>query len=107
MTKNLGSIKIKARPSFLSPSRSVPPPPASLLYSVPMAFLGAVIDIAVIQLLDFQEMWRALWIAPIDFLVRLARSPTFYPPTPSRPSPIPPKSPRVLSPIAAQLWPSL
>lgn len=40
-----------------------------LLKYVPMAFLGAVIDVAVLSLLDFAEIYKALWVAPVDFLV--------------------------------------
>lgn len=42
-----------------------------LLHFVPYAFLGAVIDVAVLGLMDFHEMYKALWVAPIDFVVRV------------------------------------
>jgi len=40
-----------------------------LLKYVPMATLGAVICQAVLSLWDFHDMWRALWVAPLDFIV--------------------------------------
>lgn len=33
------------------------------------AVLGAIICTAVMSLFDFHEMWRALWVAPLDFLI--------------------------------------
>jgi MFS superfamily sulfate permease-like transporter len=42
-----------------------------LLFYVPQAVLGALICTAVLALLDFKEMWRALWVAPVDFGIML------------------------------------
>lgn len=42
-----------------------------LLYYVPQAVLGALICTAVMALLDFKAMWRALWVAPVDFGIML------------------------------------
>ena len=33
--------------------------------------LGAVICVAVLSLFDFHDMWRALWVAPVDFFVMI------------------------------------
>ena len=40
-----------------------------LLKYVPNSVLGSVICAAVLSLFDFHDMWRALWVAPVDFLI--------------------------------------
>ncbi|EWM24464.1 sulfate transporter [Nannochloropsis gaditana] len=43
----------------------------SLLEFVPKAVLGAIICTCIMSLFDFHDMWRALWVAPVDFLVMI------------------------------------
>jgi MFS superfamily sulfate permease-like transporter len=38
---------------------------------VPQSVLGAIICVAVLSLFDFHDMWRALWVAPVDFFVMI------------------------------------
>lgn len=40
-----------------------------LLKYVPMAVLGSIICTCIMSLFDFHDMWRALWVAPVDFLI--------------------------------------
>ncbi|GAB5037369.1 sulfate transporter [Nannochloropsis oceanica] len=43
----------------------------TLLEFVPKAVLGAIICTCIMSLFDFHDMWRALWVAPVDFLVMI------------------------------------
>ncbi|GAB5037368.1 sulfate transporter [Nannochloropsis oceanica] len=43
----------------------------SLLKYVPTAVLGSIICEAVISLFEFHDIWRALWVAPVDFLIMI------------------------------------
>jgi len=42
-----------------------------LLKFVPMAVLAALICTNIMSLFDFHEMWRALWVAPVDFVIMI------------------------------------
>lgn len=60
-------IAIGMHDNTLSP-RTIYPPTQQY---VPQAVLGAIICVAVLSLFDFHDMWRALWVAPVDFFVMI------------------------------------